>query len=168
MAARDERATSGEYIEPGEITALAQRADVIGNVATFDRGVDRPAEQGNRERDADCRSQRGEHADQTPARARSLDCKNGEGCDTTAHTCTVTGGSGQICSPGATCNSGLLCIDEGGPFGPVAVGALKTWAAPVSNDQLTLAFKQSIGATESLRTGAYGKTLTFTLSTTSP
>ena len=58
MAARDERATSGEYIEPGEITALAQRADVIGNVATFDRGVDRPAEQGNRERDADCRSQR--------------------------------------------------------------------------------------------------------------
>ena len=51
--------------------------------------------------------------------AADTDCKNGMGCNTTAHTCTVTGGSGQICSPGDSCNPGLLCIDEGGPFGPV-------------------------------------------------
>ena len=40
--------------------------------------------------------------------------------------------------------------------------------APVSNDAVTIAFKQPIGANEPLRTGAYGKTLTFTLSTTTP
>jgi amidase len=46
--------------------------------------------------------------------------------------------------------------------------ALKTYAAPVSNDIVAIAFKQSIGATDALRTGTYSKTLTFTLSTTSP
>ena len=46
---------------------------------------------------------------------------------------------------------------------------LKTWSAPVSNDPVTVAFTQSIGANdERLRTGAYSKTLTFTLSTTQP
>jgi hypothetical protein len=38
----------------------------------------------------------------------------------------------------------------------------------VSNDALTIRFQQSIGASEPLRTGEYGKTLTFTLSTTMP
>jgi hypothetical protein len=33
---------------------------------------------------------------------------------------------------------------------------------------VTVAFKQSIGAGEALRAGTYGKTLTFTLSTTTP
>ena len=38
----------------------------------------------------------------------------------------------------------------------------------MSNDAVTIAFKQHIGATEPLRTGSYAKTLTFTLSTTTP
>ena len=38
----------------------------------------------------------------------------------------------------------------------------------MSNDPVTIAFKQHIGATDALRTGAYSKTLTFTLSTTTP
>ena len=42
------------------------------------------------------------------------------------------------------------------------------WTAPVSNDAVTVTFKQHIGATDALRTGAYSKTLTFTLSTTTP
>ena len=42
--------------------------------------------------------------------------------------------------------------------------SLKGWSNPVSNDPLTLALKQSIGAGEGLRTGSYAKTLTFTLS----
>jgi hypothetical protein len=42
------------------------------------------------------------------------------------------------------------------------------WTAPVSNDVVAIAFKQHIGATDALRTGAYSKTLTFTLSTTTP
>jgi zinc carboxypeptidase len=43
-----------------------------------------------------------------------------------------------------------------------------TWTAPVSNDPVTINFKQHIGATDALRTGTYSKTLTFTLSTTTP
>ena len=38
----------------------------------------------------------------------------------------------------------------------------------MTNDPVTLGFKQSIGATDALRTGTYSKTLTFTLSTTAP
>ena len=45
---------------------------------------------------------------------------------------------------------------------------IKTYAAPVSNDAVTIDFKQSIGANDALRTGTYAKTLTFTLSTTTP
>ena len=33
---------------------------------------------------------------------------------------------------------------------------------------MTIGFKQPIGADDALRTGTYSKTLTFTLSTTSP
>ena len=43
-----------------------------------------------------------------------------------------------------------------------------TWSTPVSNDAVTIAFKQLVKATDPLRTGAYSRTLTFTLSTTSP
>jgi len=43
-----------------------------------------------------------------------------------------------------------------------------TWSAPVSNDAVTIGFKQHISATEPLRTGNYMRTVTFTLSTTTP
>jgi len=45
---------------------------------------------------------------------------------------------------------------------------LLTYAGPVSNDTVTLGFKQPIGANDALRTSAYSKTLTYTLSTTTP
>jgi sugar phosphate isomerase/epimerase len=45
---------------------------------------------------------------------------------------------------------------------------LKSWTAPVTNATLTLGLQQSIGAAEALRAGTYSKTLTFTLSTTTP
>jgi sugar phosphate isomerase/epimerase len=45
---------------------------------------------------------------------------------------------------------------------------LKSWSTPVTSAPLTLGFRQQIGSTEALRAGAYGKTLTFTLSTTTP
>jgi cytochrome c len=43
-----------------------------------------------------------------------------------------------------------------------------TYDGPVANDAVTINFRQAIGATDPLRTGAYSKTLTFTLSTTNP
>jgi X-Pro dipeptidyl-peptidase len=42
------------------------------------------------------------------------------------------------------------------------------WTGPVSNDTVNIAFKQLIKANDPLRTGTYSKTLTFTLSTTTP
>ena len=61
---------------------------------------------------------------------------------------------------------------KGGAYAPVGGSSnpttLLTYPGPVSNDPVTLGFKQSIGATDALRTGTYSKTLTFTLSTTNP
>jgi hypothetical protein len=48
------------------------------------------------------------------------------------------------------------------------LGVAKTYAGPVSNDTVTIPFTQQINQTDGLRTGAYSKTLTFTLSTTNP
>jgi photosystem II stability/assembly factor-like uncharacterized protein len=45
---------------------------------------------------------------------------------------------------------------------------LLTWSAPVSNDPVSIFFQQHIGSTDALRTGTYSKTLTYTLSTTTP
>jgi uncharacterized delta-60 repeat protein len=57
-------------------------------------------------------------------------------------------------------------------FAPVTGSAnpltLLTYNAAISADQVTIGLKQPILANEALRTGPYGKTLTFTLSTTTP
>jgi hypothetical protein len=58
------------------------------------------------------------------------------------------------------------------PMGNVGTSAapftLLNYNGPVGLDAVTLNFKQTIAETEALRTGGYAKTLTFTLSTTSP
>jgi hypothetical protein len=48
--------------------------------------------------------------------------------------------------------------------GPV----LQTWSGPTSKEGVKVTFGQHVGKNEALRTGTYAKTLTFTLSTTSP
>ncbi len=53
------------------------------------------------------------------------------------------------------------------PIGATALSLL-SYAGPVINDAATIAFRQHIAATQALRTAAYTKTLTFTLSTTTP
>jgi hypothetical protein len=45
---------------------------------------------------------------------------------------------------------------------------VKTYMGPVSGDPVPVTFEQPVAATDPLRTGTYAKTLTFTLSTTSP
>ncbi len=64
----------------------------------------------------------------------------------------------------ARANAGTYA-DVGGAANPTS---LLTYGGPVSNDAVSLGFRQSIGANEPLRTGTYSKTLTFTLSTTTP
>ncbi len=65
-------------------------------------------------------------------------------------------------SPAGT-GSALAAV--GGSATPTS---LLTYLGPVSNDPVSVAFKQAIGANDALRTGTYSKTLTFTLSTTNP
>ena len=60
-----------------------------------------------------------------------------------------------------------------GPFVPLSTAgssplALLAYTAPASNDAVAIGFRQDIQSNEGLRTGAYGKTLTFALSTTTP
>jgi alpha-L-arabinofuranosidase len=43
-----------------------------------------------------------------------------------------------------------------------------TWDAPAAHDVATIPFSQAISEHDALRTGSYAKTLTFTLTTTSP
>ena len=62
-------------------------------------------------------------------------------------------------------NTGTTYADVGGSANPTT---LLTYPGPVSNDPVSVQFSQAIGATDALRTGTYSKTLTFTLSTTTP
>ena len=62
----------------------------------------------------------------------------------------------------ANANSGAYA-PVGGSAAPTA---LLTYTGPTSANAVTLGFQQRIGRLEALRTGAYSKTLTFTLSTT--
>ena len=78
---------------------------------------------------------------------------------------TSTGGDAtlSVSDPGHLANGAFTLAD------PLTVLFSRTaWAAPVSNDPVTITFKQHVGAQEPLRTGTYTRSLTFTLSTTTP
>lgn len=105
-----------------------------------------------------------------------------------AATVTSTGGDATLSvldpsatSPGHLVNGAFSLLSplqvratrSGGPvspFSPLGTGtvSLLGYTGPVSNDPVTIAFKQSIGASEPLRTGTYTKTLLFTASTLTP
>jgi hypothetical protein len=93
---------------------------------------------------------------------------------TTATTTSTAGDAALTVSDPDTAHPGHLvngsfalpqALTAGGAALPATV---KTYAAPVSNDVAPVEFEQAIGSTDPLRTGTYAKTLTFTLSTTSP
>ena len=71
--------------------------------------------------------------------------------------------AGQGRSAGGT--GGGAYANVGGSAAPTP---LLSYTGPISNDAVTVSFLQHIGATDALRTGTYSKTLTFTLSTTTP
>ncbi len=80
--------------------------------------------------------------------------------------------TGHLVNGGFSLPSPLNAQAKGGAYAPVGGSAnpttLTTWSGPVSNDPVAIGFQQAIGANDALRTGTYAKTLTFTLSTTSP
>jgi hypothetical protein len=65
-----------------------------------------------------------------------------------------------------------LQVGTGSTYAPVggssAPTTVKTYSGPITGDAVTVNFKQSVAANDALRSGAYNKTLTFTLSTTQP
>jgi hypothetical protein len=86
---------------------------------------------------------------------------------TASTTATVTSTAGDALlshsAPGRLMN-GTFALAQ-----PPAITLSKTaWTGPVSNDAVTIGFRQAIGANEPLRTGNYSTTVTFTLSTTAP
>jgi hypothetical protein len=80
--------------------------------------------------------------------------------------------NGAFSLPSALQARGTSAAGAGGALADVRGSAspttLLTYSGPVSNDAVTLSFRQRIGANDALRTGSYSKTLTFTLSTTQP
>ncbi|HWK29053.1 MAG TPA: M14 family zinc carboxypeptidase [Solirubrobacter sp.] len=91
----------------------------------------------------------------------------------TAGDATLTVRDPSSVAPGRLVNgtfalaSPLEARGDGGAFAPLTA-TLRAFDGPVSNGNVDVAFRQRIGASEPLRTGAYSKTLTFTLSTTTP
>ncbi len=103
-------------------------------------------------------------------------------------TATVTSTAGDatlsVTDPSATATgrlvNGTFALGEplqakanAGAFAPLSTTAgaplaLLIYPGPVSNDAVTVGFRQHIAANQALRTGSYSKTLTFTLSTTDP
>ena len=75
-----------------------------------------------------------------------------------------TAGDATLSADGGKLTNGAFTLAE-----PLQIAFSKsTWNAPVSNDAVTIGFTQHIGANEPLRTGSYSRTVTFTLSTTTP
>jgi aminopeptidase N len=81
---------------------------------------------------------------------------------TTAPGRLVNGAFALVSPLRAKANGGTPAAISGTPL------TLLTYTGPVSNDAVAIGFEQSIGAGDPLRTGAYSKTLTYTLSTTTP
>jgi hypothetical protein len=83
---------------------------------------------------------------------------------TTANVISSAGDAAlSVSDPGHLAN-GAFTLAE-----PLQVAFSKSaWTAPVSNDNVTINFTQLVKNTDPLRTGTYSKTLTFTLSTTTP
>jgi hypothetical protein len=83
---------------------------------------------------------------------------------TTADVVSTAGDATLTVSDPGHLSNGAFSLPE-----PLQVlGVPRTWSAPVSHGVLDIGFAQHIGATDALRTGSYARTLTFTLSTTTP
>jgi len=83
---------------------------------------------------------------------------------TTANVISSAGDASLTVSDPGHLTNGSFSLPE-----PLRVEFSKSsWDAPVANDNVDITFKQAIKADDPLRTGTYSKTLTFTLSTTTP
>src|SRR4051794_21381351 len=75
--------------------------------------------------------------------------------------------NGAFSLPEALKVSASSAAGTGGPATTIP-STLLTYGRPASHDPVTVSFLQHVNANDPLRTGSYAKTLTFTLSTTTP
>ena len=99
----------------------------------------------------------------TPGVAREYTASTTATVTSTAGDATLTVADHEHDQPGHLVNGAFAL-----PQPLQGLGVVKTWSAPTSNEAVPVTFKQAIGADDALRTGSYAKTLTFTLSTTTP
>jgi hypothetical protein len=71
-------------------------------------------------------------------------------------------------APGHLVNGSFSLPEPLKAGGSVLPATVKTYTAPVSNDAAQIELTQLVKQTDPLRTGSYSKTLTYTLSTTTP
>ena len=117
----------------------------------------------------------------TPGLAKDYVAATSAGVTSTAGDATLAVADPDAAAPGHLVNGGFslpraLQAKAGSAAGSATAGGsvdaaplpLLTYSGPTTNDAVTIGLTQSIGATDALRTGSYGKTLTFTLATTTP
>ena len=115
----------------------------------------------------------------TPGVDRTYDASTTANVISTAGDATLsvtdpsTTATGRLVNGAFALSEPLQARANTGAFAPLSTTAgsplaLLTYSRPVSNDAVTIGFRQHIAANQALRTGTYSKTLTFTLSTTTP
>ncbi len=77
---------------------------------------------------------------------------------------------GRLVNGAAALPAPLVARAGGGAFAAVGAAplALRSFNGAASGETVGVEFRQRIGATDTLRSGSYAKTLTFTLATTTP
>ena len=104
----------------------------------------------------------------TPGIAKDYTASTTATVVSTAGDAALTATDPSSTAPGRLVNGTFSLTSPLQVAGTPLPSTVKTYAAPVSNDNVAIDFKQSIAANEALRTGTYAKSLTFTLSTTNP
>jgi hypothetical protein len=78
--------------------------------------------------------------------------------------------NGTVAMPQALQAKATNAANPNSAFAPIGANpvTLLTYTGPTTNDQVMVSIRQRVASTDGLRTGEYSKTLTFTLSTTTP
>ena len=104
----------------------------------------------------------------TPGVASTYKAQTTATVTSTAGDAALSVGDPDTANPGHLVNGAFVMPQPFTVDNAPLPGTVKSWTAPVSNDVVAVEFEQPIAANDPLRTGTYAKTVTFTLSTTTP
>jgi hypothetical protein len=104
----------------------------------------------------------------TPGLTKDYTATQSVSVTSTASDATLTVSDPSSTSPGHLVNGTFSLANPLLAAGAALPATVHTWDAPTTNESVTVPLTQHIGADEPLRTGSYSKTLTYTLSTTTP